>query len=41
MRRIVKTARDLGMATLKVVDPDRALRELSALIGMDLVAELA
>ena len=41
MRRNLKTARDFGMATIKVVDPDQALRERSALLGMDLVAELA
>ncbi len=41
MRRNITTARDLGMATINVVDPDQALRELSALVGMDLIAELA
>ena len=41
MRRILKTARALGTATIKVVGPDRAQRELSALLGMDLIAELA
>src|SRR5207247_7453795 len=32
----LKPARALGMATIKVDDPDRALRELSALLGVDL-----
>jgi len=32
----LKPARALGMVTIKVDDPDRALRELSALIGVDL-----
>jgi len=34
----VKAARALGMATIKVVDPDAALDELGALIGFDLSA---
>jgi putative hydrolase of the HAD superfamily len=33
----LKPARALGMATIKVVEPDAALRELSALLGFDLV----
>jgi putative hydrolase of the HAD superfamily len=33
----LKTARALGMATIKVVHPDAALRELEALLGFDLV----
>jgi len=37
----LKAARALGMATIKVEDPDHALRELAALLGMDLVAEQA
>src|SRR2546427_12994759 len=32
----LKPARALGMVTIKVDDPDRALRELSALLGVDL-----
>ena len=32
----LKPARALGMVTIKVDDPDRALRELSALLGLDL-----
>jgi putative hydrolase of the HAD superfamily len=32
----LKPARALGMATIKVDDPERALRELSALLGFDL-----
>ena len=32
----LKPARALGMVTIKVDDPDRALRELSALLGFDL-----
>ena len=35
--RNLKTARALGMATIKVDDPDVALRELGALLGMDLL----
>jgi epoxide hydrolase-like predicted phosphatase len=34
----LKAARALGMATIKVDDPVTALRELGALIGLDLVA---
>ena len=37
----LKAARALGMATIKVEDPDHALRELAALLGMDLIAEQA
>ena len=37
----LKAARALGMATIKVEEPDRALRELAALLGMDLTAEPA
>ncbi len=33
--RNLKTARGLGMATIKVDDPDQALRELEALIGFE------
>ncbi len=32
----LKPARELGMATIKVVDPDAALDELAALTGLDL-----
>lgn len=32
----LKPARALGMATVKVTDPAEALRELSALVGVDL-----
>ena len=32
----LKTARALGMSTIKVDDPDTALRELAALLGFDL-----
>jgi len=32
----LKPARELGMATIKVDDPERALRELAALLGFDL-----
>ena len=32
----LKVARALGMATIKVGEPDAALRELSALVGVDL-----
>jgi len=35
--RNLKAARELGMATIKVEDPDQALRELSALLGFDLI----
>jgi len=34
--RNLKSARALGMATIKVADPDRALAELSALLGFPL-----
>ena len=34
----LKSARALGMATIKVVDPDAALRELGVLLGFDLSA---
>ena len=34
--RNLKTARALGMATIKVDDPETALRELGALLGFDL-----
>ena len=34
--RNLKTARALGMSTIKVDDPDVALRELGTLLGMDL-----
>ncbi len=34
----LKTARALGMTTIKVVDPDAALRELGAVLGLDLLA---
>ena len=33
----LKTARHLGMATIKVTDPDGALRELGALVGLSLL----
>ena len=33
----LKPARALGMATIKVVEPDAALRELAALLGFDLL----
>ncbi|MGH7302535.1 MAG: HAD family hydrolase [Candidatus Rokuibacteriota bacterium] len=36
--RNLKPARELGMATIKVDDPDQALRELGALLGLDLIA---
>lgn len=36
--RNLKAARELGMATIKVHDPDAALRELGALVGLDLLA---
>lgn len=35
--RNLKPARELGMATIKVDDPDQALRELGALLGLDLI----
>lgn len=35
--RNLKTARALGMSTIKVDDPDVALRELGALLGFDLL----
>ena len=35
--RNLKTARTLGMSTIKVDDPDIALRELGALLGMGLL----
>jgi epoxide hydrolase-like predicted phosphatase len=38
--RNLKTARALGMATIKVEDPDDALRELETLLGLELLAEL-
>jgi putative hydrolase of the HAD superfamily len=37
----LKPARALGMATVKVTDPAEALRELSALVGVDLSDEPA
>jgi putative hydrolase of the HAD superfamily len=33
----LKSARALGMQTIKVGDPDLALRELAALVGFDLL----
>jgi len=36
--RNLKPARELGMATIKVDDPDQALRELGALLELDLVS---
>jgi len=36
--RNLKPARELGMATIKVEDPDRALAELGALLELDLVS---
>ena len=36
--RNLKPARELGMATIKVDDPEQALRELGALLGLDLSA---
>jgi putative hydrolase of the HAD superfamily len=33
--RNLKPARALGMATIKVNDPDQALRDLSALLGIE------
>ena len=35
--RNLKPARELGMATIKVDDPDTALRELGTLLGFDLI----
>src|SRR3989441_1903577 len=35
--RNLKPARELGMTTIKVEDPDQARRELSALLGFDLI----
>ena len=35
--RNLKPARALGMTTLKVDDPIQALRELGALLGLDLI----
>ena len=36
--RNLKPARELGMATIKVDDPEQALREVGALLGLDLSA---
>lgn len=36
--RNLKAARELGMATIKVEDPDQALRELGTLLELDLVS---
>ena len=36
--RNLKPARELGMATIKVDDPEQALRELGALLDLDLVS---
>src|SRR5262245_6279484 len=36
--RNLKPARELGMATIKVDDPDQALRELGALLELDLLS---
>ena len=36
--RNLKPARELGMATIKVDDPEQALRELGALLGLNLSA---
>jgi hypothetical protein len=33
--RNLKTASDLGMVTIKVIDADRALAELGALLGLE------
>jgi putative hydrolase of the HAD superfamily len=33
----LKAARELGVTTIKVVDPDAALRELAALVGIELL----
>jgi putative hydrolase of the HAD superfamily len=35
--RNLKSARALGMTTIKVEDPEIALRELGAVLGVDLV----
>jgi putative hydrolase of the HAD superfamily len=35
--RNLKTARALGMTTIKVDDPDTALRDLGAVVGIDLL----
>ncbi len=35
--RNLKAARELGMATIKVDDPDQALRELSGVLGFDVL----
>lgn len=35
--RNLKTARELGMATIKVDDPDQALRDLEQLLGFELI----
>ena len=37
--RNLKTARALGMATIKVDEPEQALRELGTLLGLDLVSD--
>ena len=37
LHEIVRAARALGMATIKVDTPEQALRELAALLGFDLV----
>ena len=36
--RNLKTARALGMTTIKVDDPDGALRELGGILGFDLLS---
>jgi len=36
--RNLKPARELGMATIKVDDPDQALRELGTLLALDLIS---
>jgi putative hydrolase of the HAD superfamily len=36
--RNLKPARELGMATIRVDDPEQALRELGALLGLDLIS---
>ncbi len=35
----LKPARAMGLQTIKVVDPDDALRELSAIVGIDLLSD--
>jgi epoxide hydrolase-like predicted phosphatase len=35
--RNLKTARELGMTTIKVDDPDQALRDLEQLLGLELI----